>query len=261
MDWTNHIKLPTIRPPQSISDQIYQILRKSILHGEIGSGQRLLQGKVAESFQASRTPVREAFRLLEQDGLVERVAQGGFRVSEVTIGMIEEVFGIRAALEAYAIKLACERITPAEIASLKQIRENAKDVLESTKFDHDEKLRQFFELNSRFHETIYRATASTYLVKLIDNLRGIVSRMRALGLRADRNWKQAWDEHSQLIDCLERRDKETAAKLTEKHVAQAASDVISVALQHTREIAQKNSTRNKPLRASRDVFEPKRRGY
>jgi DNA-binding GntR family transcriptional regulator len=241
MDWIDNASPVIINPPRSISDQIYEILRKRILYGEWESGQRLLQSDVAKSFHASRTPVREAFRLLEQDGLVERVAQGGFRVTGVTIEMIEEVFGIRGALEAYAVRLACDRITPGEIASLKRIREQAMNLLDSTELDTEQKLKELFELNSLFHDTIYRATASTYLIKLIHNLRGMVLRMRALGLRADSTWRQAWEEHGQLINWLERKDKETAARFVEKHVAQAAADALSVALTRAKEQSPKKS--------------------
>jgi DNA-binding GntR family transcriptional regulator len=101
-----------LEPPNSISDQIYERLKKQILHGEIEPGERLMQNQVAENLRASRTPVREAFRRLEQDGLVERVPQGGVRVTSLDTETIQQVFGIRNVLEAYAIEMACDRITP-----------------------------------------------------------------------------------------------------------------------------------------------------
>ena len=80
-----------------------------------------MQNQVAETLKASRTPVREAFRRLEQDGLVERVPQGGVRVTHPDTETIQEVFGIRKVLEAYAVELACGRITAEEIGSLKRL--------------------------------------------------------------------------------------------------------------------------------------------
>jgi DNA-binding GntR family transcriptional regulator len=87
----------------SIADQIYESLKSSIISAELKGGDRLFEAKVAESYQASRTPVREAFRRLEQDSLVERVAQGGVRVTQVTRKTVEDLFGIRTVLEEYAI--------------------------------------------------------------------------------------------------------------------------------------------------------------
>ena len=98
-----------LAPPNSISDQIYEYLKEKILYGDTEPGERLMQMQVAESLKASRTPVRDAFRRLVQDGLAERFPQGGIRVTSVDRETIKSVFGIRAVLEAYAIELACER--------------------------------------------------------------------------------------------------------------------------------------------------------
>ena len=114
-----------LEPPNSISDQIYERLKQQILHGEIEPGERLMQNQVAETLKASRTPVREAFHRLEQDGLVERVPQGGVRVPRLELQIVQDVFGIRKVLEAYAIELACDRITVEEVlkAAEEKLRE------------------------------------------------------------------------------------------------------------------------------------------
>ncbi len=124
-----------IEPPKSISDQIYEHLKARILYGEIHPGERLAQEKVAEQLQISRMPVREAFRRLEQDGLVERLPQGGVRVTPVTMETIRHVFGVRTALEAYAIELACDRISEEAIAELENIKGQALEVLKQNTLD------------------------------------------------------------------------------------------------------------------------------
>ncbi len=215
-----------LEPPNSISDQIYERIRQQILHGEIEPGERLMQNQVAENLRASRTPVREAFRRLEQDGLVERVPQGGVRVTHLDIEAIQEVFGIRNVLEAYAIELACGRITAEEIESLKQLVNQAGELLSSSELGRETKIKRIFELNTQFHDTIYRASGNSYLLGMINSLRFIVGRLRFLGLRADSTWSRAWEEHAQLIGLLERRDKESAARLLKTHLANAVSDVL-----------------------------------
>ena len=159
-----------IQPRNSIADQVYNLILERIQSGEIASGERLIETQVADSLQTSRTPLREAFRRMEQDGIVERLPQGGVRVTPVTIETAEEIFSIRELLESYAIGLACERITKEDIHKLKQIRTLAEDLIDSKMIQREEKIRQLFRLNTQFHDTIYLATGSTYLVKLINGL-------------------------------------------------------------------------------------------
>lgn len=216
-----------VRPPKSISDQIYELLKKKILNSEILPGERLMQEEVAKAFNASRTPIRHAFQLLEKDGLVERLPQNGVRITRLDLDTIKDLFAIRRVLEAYGVELACKRIQPKTIETLRHIRDQAGQILESSSIPMETKLRQLFELNSLFHETIYQSTNSRYLMDLISNLRNTVLRLRALGLRKDDSWRQAWDEHSRLIDCFERRDKKAAGKLMRRHIANAMSHVLS----------------------------------
>lgn len=213
-----------LEPPNSISDQVYEYLKEKILYGDIEPGERLMQVQVAESLKASRTPVRDAFRRLEQDGLVERLPQGGVRVTSVDPETIRCVFGIRGVLEAYAVELACDSIPADKIAILKQLLRQAREVL-GEELEWETKLRMLFELNTRFHETIYRASGNRYLIDIINNLRNIVRRMRYLGLRAGATWTQVWDEHGELIDHLEKRDKDSAVRLIRVHLRNAASYV------------------------------------
>ena len=220
--------MTVIAPPKSISDQIYEYLKARILYCEIEPGERLAQEKMAEQLEISRMPVREAFRRLEHDGLVERLPQGGVRVTPITIEAIRHVFGVREALEAYAVKLACNRISEGAIAELENIKSQAHEVLNQDTLDQSEKLKMFFDLNTAFHETIYEATGNPYLIKILSQLRNLVLRMRAIGLREDSTWIQVWEEHGQLIDSLKRNDKGAARRCIKGHIANAASYVTAV---------------------------------
>jgi len=225
MNWDKRGEAKFLEPPHSISDQIYELLKQKILHGEIKPSQRLMQIQVAEGLKASRTPVRDAFRRLEQDGLVERLPQGGVRTTLIDSKTVNEVFGLRSVLEAYAVELACDRITPEEISILRRLMRQAKEILESKEIDRETKIKELLELNSQFHDTIYRATENSYLLDFIKNLRNIVRRLRYLGLRADHTWIQVWEEHAQLINFLELQDKEAAIALIKKHLVSAAMHV------------------------------------
>ncbi|MEN8689235.1 MAG: GntR family transcriptional regulator [Desulfobacterales bacterium] len=217
-----------LEPYRSIADQIYENLKNCIINGEIKPGDRLFEAELARTFQASRTPVREAFRRLEQDHLIERLAQGGVKIPTINRETIEDLYNLRAVLEAYALELACDRVAPEQISTLKQIRAQALELLKSSESKRDYVLKRLLELNSLFHETIYQATGSKFLIKVIGNLRAIVMGMRARSIQADRTWQQVWDEHSRLIGHLERGEKENAVQLIREHVAHAAAQAFSV---------------------------------
>ena len=215
-----------VDPSKSIADQIYETLRNTIVRREIEPNQRLFEVEVARGFNASRTPVREAFRRLEQDGVAERLAQGGIRVSQPDTETIRDLFKLRAILEVHAIELACERITAEDIALLKQIRAQAEELLKASDVSHDFTLNRFYELNSMFHDAIYAATRSKFLIKVLNNIRVMVMSVRSVSIRLE-SIRGVWQEHSQLIDHLERREKAAAKRLIQQHVSRTAGQVLS----------------------------------
>ena len=212
--------------PKSIADQIYETLRNGIIKGEIEPGHRLFEVEVAKMFDASRTPVREAFRRLEQDALAERLAQGGIRVPQLDEQTIHDLFALRALLETHAIELACERITPEEIAILKQCRVQAYELLKFSEVNRDFTLNMILELNSSFHDVIYKSARSKFLIKVLVNIRAVVLSLRTISLRLD-SLREIWDEHSEMIDHLENRDKEGAVRLLNQHISKTASQILS----------------------------------
>ena len=216
-----------IEPPKSIADQIYEHLKSGILSGSVEPGERLNQEKVADELSTSRTPVREAFRRLEQEGLVERLPQGGVRVTSIDLESISHIFGVRQALEGYAIELACDRITQGVINELESIARQADTLLTKNNLTASEKLKLFFDLNTNFHETIYESTGNPFLIKVLLNIRQLILRMRATSLRDESTWRQTWAEHNLLIQHLRARDKESAVLCMRAHVQNAASYVTS----------------------------------
>jgi DNA-binding GntR family transcriptional regulator len=213
-----------IVPPKSISDQIYEVLKERILLGKITLGERIIESSIAEDLKTSRTPVREAFQRLVQDGLVERVPQGGVRVTVITPRTIREVFGIRAVLEVYAVELACENIEAETIIRLKELAQQARKLLSSPEANDPEGLIALWKINTSFHETIYRAAGSEHLLKLVDQLNSLVRRFRFLSMRRARI--RAWDQHERMITYLEEKNKAMLGKLMKAHVEEAASDTL-----------------------------------
>ena len=213
-----------IVPPKSISDQIYEVLKERILLGKITLGERIIENNIAEDLKTSRTPVREAFQRLVQDGLVERVPQGGVRVTVITPRMIKEVFGIRAVLEVYAVNLACDNIEVGAIIKLRELAQQARKLLSSTEANAPEGLITLWKINTSFHETIYRAAGSEHLLKLVSQLNSLVRRFRFLSMRKTRI--RAWDQHELIIKYLEDKDKAALGELMKAHIEEAASDTL-----------------------------------
>jgi DNA-binding GntR family transcriptional regulator len=213
-----------IVPPKSISDQIYEVLKERILLGMIAPGERIIEKSIAGDLKTSRTPVREAFQRLVQDGLAERVPQGGVQATIVTPRMVNEVFGIRAILEVYAIGLACDQIDGETIHKLKELARQARKLLSSPDANRLEELILLWKINTSFHETIYKATGSESLLKLIGQLNSLVRRFRFLSMRKTR--VHAWDQHEQIIRCLEEKNRTALGELMKAHIEHAASDTL-----------------------------------
>ena len=213
-----------ITPPKSISDQIYDVLKERILLGRIAPGERMVASTVAETLKTSRTPVREAFQRLVQDGLVERLLQGGVRVPVMTPQVIKEVYGIRAVLEVYAIELACENIDAETLLKLKEMSRQARALLSYPDANRPEGWVALWRINTSFHETICKAARSEHLLRLLNQLKDLVMRIRFLSLRKTR--RRAWDEHELMIKYLESRDKSRLKELVKAHVEMATSDAL-----------------------------------
>jgi len=194
------------------------------LLGKIAPGERIIESRIAEDLKTSRTPVREAFQRLVQDGLVERVTQGGVRVSVITPRMIKEVFGIRGVLEVYAVELVCDNIEAETIIKLKELAQQARKLLSSPEANDPEGLITLWKINTSFHETIYRATGSEHLLKIVDQLNSLVRRFRFLSMRKTRI--RAWDQHERIIKYLEDKDKAMLGELMKAHIEEAASDTL-----------------------------------
>ena len=223
----NHTDMP-IRPALSIADQVYERTREKILNGTLKPGQRLHELDVAKSAQTSRTPVREAFRRLEQDGLIERTPRGGVRIIHLDWETIKDLYELRAVLETHAIELACQRISSEQIIALKRTKAQAMELLNTEDIKQEDLLSDFLELNTEFHDTIYKSTGSRFLIKIINQLRGVMLAMRSVSLQAERGPHRSWEDHNRLIQHLEKRDAEAARKLIQKHIENAAMEALSV---------------------------------
>ena len=205
---------------KSLHEEVYDSLRKSILHGKLEGGQRLIEEQLAFQIGISRTPVREAFHKLERDDLVTRLSKGGFAVRKFTREDVEEIFGIRSALESYAAYLATTHITPDKISTLEKKQKESEDAL--SKGD-DEKVVQ---LHTDFHDLLYKSCKSKKLVEMINNFRDYFYRYRSGLLQIENGISYSNKDHRQMLEAMKKKNPRLAERLVRKHLSRGKDLVL-----------------------------------
>ena len=195
-----------------LRDVVFNTLRQAILRGELKPGERLMEIQLANKLGVSRTPIREAIRKLELEGLVLMIPRRGAEVAEITEKSLRDVLEVRGALEELAVDLACERITEDDIEKL---REAAKEFEEVSK---SEDVTALAEADVKFHDIIYFATENQRLIQLLYNLREQMYRYRVEYLKRPEVHATLFAEHEHIIECIVKRDKVAAKQATSSHI-------------------------------------------
>lgn len=206
-----------------LRDVVFNTLRKAILRGNLEPGERLREIHLADKLGVSRTPIREAIRKLELEGLVVMIPRKGAVVAEITEKSLRDVLEVRRALEALAVRLACEKILDAEVEELKVAAERFEEALETGD------VTAFAEADVRFHDIIYRATDNQRLIQLLYNLREQMYRYRVEYLKREDAHETLLEEHQAIIETIEKRDVAKAVEAVRTHIDNqvvAVSDTI-----------------------------------
>lgn len=196
-----------------MSVKVYDRIREDIASGDLSPGTPLVEVAMAERYRVSRTPIREALRMLEQDGLVER-AERGMRVRARSAEEILEIYDVRITLEAAAARWAASRRTQYDLMRLRAAHERMVAV------DGGDGA-SMAETNRRFHETLWAASHNGTLIDMLDHLSAHISRYPATTLTRGDRWAVALDEHARLIEAIAARDEASAATIAESHMAGA----------------------------------------
>lgn len=187
-----------------LRDVVFNTLRQAILKGELKPGERLMEIQLAQRLGVSRTPIREAIRKLELEGLVLMIPRKGAEVAKITEKSMQDVLEVRRALEGLAIQLACGRITKEEIALLEN---NAKKFAETTKTGD---LVLMAEADEAFHVVIYNATKNDRLIYILNNLREQMYRYRLEYIKDDKIHPVILKEHEEIVRTVKNRDEAQA---------------------------------------------------
>lgn len=195
-----------------LRDVVFRTLRQAILKGELKPGERLMEMALAERLGVSRTPIREAMRKLELEGLVVMIPRRGAHVANITEKDLNDVLEVRMALENVAIEKACDRMTEEELARLWE----AAEYFEQTTAEGD--LVRMAEADMTFHEIIYQASDNRRLIQVLNNLREQIYRYRVEYLKEEETRNLLVKEHEEMTAALRERNAERAQALSSQHI-------------------------------------------
>lgn len=203
-----------------LREVIFNTLREAIIAGELKPGERLMEVQLAEKMGVSRTPVREAIRKLELEGLVDMIPRKGTHVAELSIKNIMDVLEVRASLDGLATALSSTRITRDELKALNSIKEQFISYIEK------DNVQGAIKKDVEFHDVIYRSSRNEKLIQISNNLREQVQRFRVIYLKDYSSPKELIKEHMEIYNAIVSKDCEKAQKLAEDHIRRQQETIV-----------------------------------
>ncbi|HZS84109.1 MAG TPA: GntR family transcriptional regulator [Stellaceae bacterium] len=203
---------PTPRRRSGLHATVIARLRDRIVEGELAAGARLSERELCAALGVSRTPLREAFKVLAAEGLVELLPNRGARVAALEEKDIEAMFEVMAALEALAGRLASTRITEAELAEIAAL--HYEMLAQWTR----RRLPDYFRLNQAIHAAIVAAARNPVLEATYRGLAVRIRRARYFANLTEERWRAAVAEHEAILEALQARDGARLAHLLEAHL-------------------------------------------
>ena len=193
-----------------LREVVFHTLRKAIIQGELQPGERLMEVTLANKLGVSRTPVREAIRMLELEGLVVMIPRKGAEVAKITVRDLKDALEVRMAIDSLSVKLACERLDENDKTEIKQACVAFREAVKS------KNVQAIVEGDERFHNTIYRASKNQKLIAM--NLREQVYRYRFEYVKDFSYHENLIREHDQITEAILKGDVETAQKIMKEHI-------------------------------------------
>ncbi|MES2187516.1 MAG: GntR family transcriptional regulator [Pseudomonadota bacterium] len=196
-------------------------LREVFVSGEVPEGHKVPEALLCERFGVSRTPLREALKVLAAEGHVELLPNRGARVRALSLEEVDGLFAVAGALEALAGEQACERITDAELAQLQTLHDEMRAC-----FDRRD-MAPYYTLNRRIHEAIVQATRNPVLVAQYANLNARICRIRFATAMSPEIWSRAMAEHEGMLNALMRRDAAALSSILKTHLKHKAQAILT----------------------------------
>lgn len=213
----NELNLNSYKP---LRDIVFDNIRTAILEGVLKPGERLMEMQLAEQLGVSRTPVREAIRKLELEGLVVMVPRKGAYVAQMSKKDVEELLEIRYALEGVCTKYATGRIYPEELMELENISEKLEAAVK------DNNLEEILKCDLKFHDIIYRSSKNEQLYQMTNSLWEKIYRFRFVYMSDYTSAVNIVQEHLEILNAIKAGNSELAENLARKHIQRAQDFMI-----------------------------------
>ena len=203
----------------SLSDKVFHKLQEDILSGKYAVDEELKEKTIGDELGVSRTPVREALRQLELQGLVTITPNKGAHVTGFSKEDLNDIYEIRSVMEGLCAKWVAKKATPEQIEELEEI-------VYLTEFHvskgHSE---QVFELDNKFHETLYQASGSKVLANVLTDFHNYVQRVRKMTLKSKERSEKSNDEHRMIAQAIHDHDPEKAQMLANQHIMRTIENI------------------------------------
>jgi DNA-binding GntR family transcriptional regulator len=204
---------------RSLHDELVERLRDMIGTGALAAGEKIQEMALCQRFGVSRTPLREALKVLASEGIVTLQPHRGATVASLSLPELEEIFPVMGALESVAGELACQRITDEEIAEIASLHQ---DMVEHWR---RRELQPYFQINQAIHQAILEASHNETLKTVYRGLAGRLLTARYVANMSDERWSQAVSEHEAMLVALRARNGLALAAIQKTHLANKLATV------------------------------------
>lgn len=206
-----HAVEPLVR--RSLHDELVERLREFMIEGELDAGQKVPERELCERLGVSRTPLREALKVLAADGLITLIPNRGAIVKQLTKAELEDLFPVMGALEALSGELACNCITDSEVLQVERVHNRMIGHYEQAD------LPGYFQCNREIHEYILEAARNQTLSRQYHSLAIRLRRARYMANISPARWSKAVEEHEEMLGALKARDGKHLAGILKRHLA------------------------------------------
>jgi len=217
-------RLEPLTETLQLGTRAYRALASGIVGGQIEPGTQLRPDTIAEQLAISVTPVREALHRLEGDGLLVKLPYQGWFVREFTEPEVRQLYEMRAAMECFGVRMACQRMTSEELDGLREQQSTGKAAL------RDDDIDAYRIYNRDLHAAIIKAARNSYLSTVMAQLALQSQMLMARTIRLVGRPSRAIEEHGELIELIARHQEKAAERLMERHILSALEDIVRFAI-------------------------------
>ncbi|RXT03727.1 GntR family transcriptional regulator [Ammoniphilus sp. CFH 90114] len=194
-------------------EQFYHSIKRMIYEGKYKPGERINETQLAKEFGVSKSPIREAIRVLEKEGLIVVDEKSRVMVYEPTLRDVEEIYVCRMALESFAVGLATTIATDLELQTIERTLQDTEQAIKERKED-----REIILLNAQFHDLIVNCTQNRRLKRQLDDLKSLKYLFRILNFQGENRAETILSQHREIFDFIKNREAEKASKQMIEHL-------------------------------------------